>query len=219
MVTSLDILIEQYQKATGIKYVETCSGSFLKEFLEWVEQRQKIGENYIRLLNSMNVNYDDTKCAEIGKTEYDSVVMSYHTTIISPYIISNKPEHLGKLILGDFTIVDANPTLLKILNGRIVKRAIEAYQIKTFMTQNPTSDSEIKDWKYLHNCGDNNIIIGMYGNTYDKDLEDKLKRIKNFAETLTKADYKEDFDSVGDTYFYALASERAIKFKQKVKIR
>lgn len=218
MKTDLEVLIEQYKRATGIKHVDQTSLSFLRDLLCWIEQRQKISKNYVTLLDNMQVNYNSEHCAEIGKTMYDSVVLPFDTTIITPYTTPADVKHPGRIIEADFKLVDATPMIFKILNGKLVKRTIESDQIKTYMTQNPYTSDEIKDWRFLHNCGDNNIIVGVFGNVYDQDIDEKLKMMKRFALQLTNGKYVEDFGNIGDTYCYAVASNRA-KILEKVKTR
>ena len=52
------------------------------------------------------------------------------------------------------------------------------------MTQNPYTTIEIRNWEDLHNSGESDIIVGVYGSIYDKDIESKLKQIQELEEKL-----------------------------------
>lgn len=87
----------------------------------------------------------------------------------------------------------------------------------TFMTQNPYTTIEIRNWEDLHNSGESDIIVGVYGSIYDKDIESKLKQIQELEEKLNGSYIREDA-VIGDTYSYAIASKRKVKTPVKTHI-
>ena len=84
-------------------------------------------------------------------------------------------------------------------------------EVTTFMTQNPFSFSHIRDWENLHNSGRSNIILGVYGSILDKDANSKLRQMDVFKSNLLTDDYVSEYASLGDTYLYAVGSNRNIK--------
>ena len=50
----------------------------------------------------------------------------------------------------------------------------------------------------------------MYGNVFDKDIESKIKQLEQLKDKLYDS-YKEEHSIIGDTYCYAIASERPVK--------
>ena len=82
----ISLLIEQFKQATGIKNVDINSQSFMLEFSEWIKSRHSISNNYLDLLEYMElsqISYPDT--VEVGKGQYDSIVKPFNTTIITPH--------------------------------------------------------------------------------------------------------------------------------------
>ena len=72
----LSLLIEQYKQATGIKNVDINSQSFMSEFSEWIKSRQNISNNYLDLLEYMELSQiSDPDTAEVGKGQYDILIL------------------------------------------------------------------------------------------------------------------------------------------------
>ena len=88
----------------------------------------------------------------------------------------------------------------------------------TFMTQNPYTPVEIRNWENLHNSGNHNIIVGVYGSIYDKDIETKIRQLESLKQRLTDS-FKEEQYVIDDTYCYAIASERMVKRLVKTRTR
>ena len=87
------------------------------------------------------------------------------------------------------------------------------------MTQNPYIRQNIINWERLHNSGNSRIILGMYGNTFDKDRVDKLNELRRFKNKLIEGTYKEEQAIYGDTYCYVIASDENVKRLVKVKTK
>lgn len=203
----LNNLIEQFKAATGVKTVDTNSKEFMKEFREWLSKRQVMGDGYIALLNYMELYFDTPHCAEIGKGRYDSVVLPYETTIITPYSDGIIRVNDGEVINSDFNVFVGAPLLT---SNEMDFRVIQPHQISTYMTQNPYSSDAIRCWHQLH-CNHNNaIILGVYGKTYDKDMETKINQLKKLRAKLFD-NYVEDYALGGDNYWYALATDTKAK--------
>ena len=77
------------------------------------------------------------------------------------------------------------------------------------MTFNPYFDDDITKWYQLHNGG-LNISLGVCGKVYDRDSSKKVKLISDIADKLD-CDYEENYDIMGDDYFYNINSKRKIK--------
>ena len=84
------------------------------------------------------------------------------------------------------------------------------------MTQNPYSPKHIMNWDEIHNKGEKEIILGVFGNIYDKDSENKIKELKEFKNKLIGS-YSEDYMVENDTYCYVVASDKVEKklFKRR----
>ena len=98
---------------------------------------------------------------EIGKGKYDSI--SQHGV----NLISMFAETLGKD--NSRLLVDRGTPLIIRKNGIIVPRE------HILLTHNPYFESEIFVWHSIHNAGDKDISIGMFGKIDDEDALTKIK--------------------------------------------
>ena len=162
--------------------------------------------------------FADCNTAEVGKGRYDTIVKPFNTTIITPYseglIVPNK----SRIITSKFIVLNGMPVLYKANGMNITEtKPILSDSTLTFMTQNPYMEANIKNWEQLHNSGESDIIVGVYGSIYDKDIESKLKQIQELEEKLNGS-YIGDGAVIGDTYSYAIASKRKVKTLVKTHI-
>ena len=211
-MTYLNYLIEQFKQATGTKNIDINSQLFISEFSEWIRSRQNISENYLNLLEYMELyRFADPDTAEIGKGQYDSIVKPFDTTIITPHSEGLETLDQSRIITSDFRVFDGTPVLTK-TNEKGINQIdpITSTTTLTFMTQNPYTPEQIRNWEQLHNSGENNIIVGIYGSIYDKDIEQKIKELEALRDKLYES-YKEEHTVIDDTYCYAIASERMVK--------
>lgn len=207
----LYLLVEQFKQATGTKNVDIKSQLFMSEFSEWIKSRQNIGDNYLNLLEYMELyRYSDPDTAEIGKGQYDSIVKPFNTTIITPHSKGLETLDQSRIITSDFRVYENMPVLCSTNEkGTNLIDPITSTSTLTFMTQNPYTSEQIRNWGQLHNSGENNIIVGIYGSIYDKDIEQKIKELETLRDKLYDS-YKEEHAVIDDTYCYAIASERKV---------
>lgn len=205
-------LIEQFKQATGTKNVDTNSQEFISEFESWIRQRQLEGNEYLGLLDYMELSkVSDPATAEIGKGQFDTLVKDLDTTIITPYSKGIIIPDSRRIITSDFRVYEGTPVLMRQTEKGTTKiDPITSASTLTFMTQNPYTPTQIANWEQLHNGRENDIIVGIYGSVYDKDTESKIKQIEDLRDRLDDS-YKEEYAVVGDTYCYAIASERKVK--------
>lgn len=213
-------LLEQFKKAYGLAKVDLHSNELISHFYEWIYKRQIDGENFLRLLDEAEIDTDVISCAEVGKGKFDSILMPYNATIITPYYETfrncQKPED-GKIITDTFDVIGGVPTLTD-KNPIIPEmRIIKPEEIQTFMTFNPYADENIYRWAQLHNNKNYSIIFGVYGNIRDKDRDEKLQLLKRLKYLLFDS-YTIDIDAViGNNYYNITASDRLAKRKMLTK--
>ena len=186
------------------------------EFSEWIKSRHSISNNYLDLLEYMElsqISYPDT--VEVGKGQYDSIVKPFNTTIITPHIAGLETLGNERVINSEFVVIGNTPVLFG--NNRNGK-PIATSSALTFMTQNPYTPVEIRNWENLHNSGNHNIIVGVYGSIHDKDIETKIRQLESLKQRLTDS-FKEEQYVIDDTYCYAIASERMVKRLVKTRTR
>ena len=192
--------LEQFLNARGINKPREIDEQFLMEFEYWLDEYKKETKEYIEFLDYMGFDYKDSNCVEVGMGNSSSIVLPYKTKIITD----------SKQIKVDDESRIINGTM-KVYNSKILPN------IDTYMTQNPVSLSEIKNWEDLHNYLNSIVILGVYGSKKDKDMENKLHILKIFKAYL-KGDYKEEYASWNGNYFYIVGSSNKVKIKDRKKI-
>ena len=207
----MEKLLNQFRCSRGIKTEDFDPDLYGDEFYKWLLEYIRIGKFYYGWLKEKGIldelSYD---IAEIGKGEYDTITFNQKTTLISPYI--RIFEHLdieNKIFNYDFTVFDGHPLYI----GR--KQFDVVSDIDVFITQNPYCMKDITNWPQLYNYGNRDIVVGIYGNCFDKDKSYKLRQLKIMRERIDD-DFKIDEVTNGDTYCYAL-STGFTKKKQKLR--
>lgn len=208
----LDNLSKQYQDATGARIIDINSKQFLKELHSWTSERQKMGKEYLELLNRIGLyDFSSSYYAEIGKGCIDTIVGDYSTTIITPYTdYMNQIVDERRIVRGFMSVVSEVPVL--VIDGVIEKTISD---IDTYMTHNPYSPLHIQDWDRLHTSGSFDIIVGAYGKISDRDRNQKTKMIRDLVESIGTLDIKEDYIEYGEDYYTFVGSDRMLLKKEK----
>ena len=206
-------LMKQFINATSSsKIIDLYSKEFVREFKDWLIQRQQIMSEYKFLLDCMDLEYDYSSTAEVGKGAYDSLaVLDSYTTLITPYAFDLRNKKNNKIIQGTLDIVDINHPKQDISTNKRVEN------IYSFMTHNPYEPENIEGWDLLHNSGGYRIILGIFGNTYDKDKQTKEELILRLKDKL---DGNLDIEVVrNDDKYYSVATTKPPLYKNYVKKR
>ncbi len=206
----LNHLKNQYMQALGI-YEINNNNEEIKYMSEWIKNRRSLGISYLDFLENHNLFLNDSSCGEIGKGKYDSVLSFLDKpTIITPYI-STFESVLPKYYLGcDFSI-DTNSGKPYISN--IIDISCPG-QIESYITQNIYSINEIKRWPIAYFKDNKKIIVGAYGQFYEKDRKSKIAELQ-FLKNKLGEHYLEYYDTNKDGYFYVICSDTKSK---KIKI-
>ena len=98
----------------------------------------------------------------------------------------------------------------------IQETIIQSNDIDTFMFHNPYNSINLNAISSLHdNLEYNGIIYGIYGKTYDKDKDEKLKKLYKLRALLFENYIEEDFN-VGDNYCYMLSTDIPHRVKARI---
>lgn len=201
----MSYLMQQFIDAKGYYKKDLSKSKFLKnkmmnEFANWIVERENIGKDYLKLLKNMNIEFDNYKCAEIGKGSFDSTFMNSNCTIITPYTkgFENMP-----VVDSDFEVVNGKPSFSN-YNGSLLKGLI-INNIDTYITQNVYNPDLIQNWDKLIDNG-LNIIVGVYGNKSDKDIEMKINILENLKKSI--CDSYEGFSINTNSYCYFITNKR-----------
>ena len=207
----MEQLIKLFRQANKIDCDFFNFDDYREEFYCWLSRYTKNGELYFKWLKEEGILGElSPAIAETGKGIFDTVTMNQNTTLISPYFKNIETKNYKNRIVDcDFTVFGSIPLYIGREPFDVVRN------IDVYMTQNPYDIDSLVNWPGLYNYGENNFIIGVYGNNYDKDRKDKLRYLKITRERLVNVfDIKEE--TVDDMYFYALSTNYT-KTKNKIK--
>jgi len=209
-------LLKQFKDSQGIKSNLSEEKCYMIDFVPWIIQQKSIGNNYTEFLKYLELPFDNYDCAEVGKSEFDSVVKPYRTTIITPYTEGFEIIDSTRIINGTFEVQGTTPTIIRQADNQIISRTIPQTSIRTYMTQNPYNQSDIANWYRLHNSKEAGIILGAYGSIYDKDIEEKIEGLEQIKDNL-EDDIQEAYEELNGEYYYVLSSNIKVKRKTKTK--
>lgn len=201
-------LIEQFKSATGTKNIDVTSEVFISEFSEWIKKRMAISKGYVNFVDYMGV-YPSIGYStyEIGKGKYDSIAKEAGICMITPYFEDVPSIDVPSIIKADFEFCLDTPIIVRKDNGKYLSEVLDTKFIDRFITQNPYNQYCIRNWEQLHNVGEN-ITVGVYGNTFDKDMESKFKQIEMLRDGFVDGCFKEEHGIDGDSYYYVVSSNR-----------
>ena len=206
----LDKLIEQFNEINGKKIlkIEDLKNEQIKnEFMLWLKERLEYGYRYIDFLYEINDKITESLTAEVDKTRYDSLVSGFDTTIISPYF----EDFNSRIMPARFVVYNGEPILHLDQKGSPNGMSLVKPGIDTFITHNPYSPYSIKNWEELHNSGNYDIAVGVYGDIHDKNIKRNLEILKQLRDKITSFDIKIDYNTSGNIYYAAVVSDRKIK--------
>lgn len=206
----LNELKKQFFSAMGINVFDDNYGGFDSEFLDWKRERIAALGDFVYFLEDRGYDFQNKNTAEIGKSGLDSAVIPFESKVITPYTdqfeTNTKNFDQNRIVNGTMIIENADPIVVNEDDGFEEYVSISK-NIDTFITHNPYSDQNIRDWAELHNSSLYNIIIGVYGNIYDCDYSSKIKSLQRIKQILIDDYYREDFCISSDKYFYVIGTD------------
>ena len=198
-------LFELFAKATGRKITkENYKKMYTRlrsEFIEWLYYYKKMTYEYRMYLQQYyNIDLDNSSVVELGKGNIDSVVRE-EALMVTPYgyTFTDLYHKDSKLIITDDNVRIDFGICKENTNG-----------INLYITQNPyLYTNSVAELKQLHDLHNENIILGMYGKTYDYDRESKIKLLKQFRRGINSENQEYDLDyyEQRDNYFCTIAKK------------
>ena len=161
-------LFKQFCDAKGLD-VTNFSKSYSNDFVDWIIERKSLLYMYREYLASLDFDYSPDDVLEVGKGRYDSL------SPIGINLVSSFAETIGKR--NSKLYIDRGIPLI-IQQDKII---IPSENI--LLTYNPYFESEILGWPLIHNVGERNISIGVFGEIIDADSSRKTKLLEelNFS--------------------------------------
>lgn len=188
-------LFKQYCDARGLD-INNMNNMYSNDFCDWIVQNKSLLSNYIDYLNVLGFGYPLDDVVEVGKGKYDSL-SEYGVNVISTFA-----ETVGKT--NSRLFVDRGMLFILRQGG------IEMPKEHIILTHNPYFESEVLSWYLIHNMGNKNISIGMFGKLDDADTIRKVELLEKLSKQMTE-DYSFDYDTNSDSYFCSLNSKRYVK--------
>ena len=102
--------------------------------------------------------------------------------MITPFTKNIKREKPELLVEGALWVERSYPILIR--GNKPID--ISKCNIKRFITHNPYSKGNIRNWETLHNSKKNNITVGIYGSIHDQDIEEKIKLLHYLKDKLNR---------------------------------
>ena len=212
MLRYYNYLTKQFLEAKGLRKADFSSETFVSEWGSWLDKLGLDVKKYYEFLKETGYLPSDHKqIVEIGKSSLDSLTIVDDFSVITPYTLGIESTG-SSIIKAEFKVLKSKPFMVQ----KDVKRSMQvssvSSKVKTFMTQNPYSFKKMDHWEELPNIGKRDILVGVYGKTYDKDREQKIRQLEELKTRLSVV-YKEAYTSSGDTYCYAIKSDSRCKRK------
>ena len=173
----LELLKKQFCEAKGLRKIDESSKSDLEALKKFIKERQELGRQYNRFLRFLGINITTRNTAELDKGDYDSIIKDYDTLAITPFPIDIDYDR----------IIDMKDA-----------------KVQRYITQNPLYKEDIKEMISLYNNDENDILIGMYGKTYDNDSHKKMRQIVTLSKKIKDYQYKTSLFKDNNNYFIVL---------------
>ena len=194
-------LYKQYCDARGVIRNPFDGKDLSYDFLEWITTNKLMTKEYSDYL--LYLGYLESKTvAEVGKGRYDSIA-SQEIATISPYADTLELPKRELFIIVDVPLIEESGKIV-LLNQQVL------------LTHNPYDEMRIMNWSRVHNMGNYDISIGMFGKVYDEDFSKKVKLIEEISKRMTE-DHVLDYDTDKDKYFCSLNSKRKVKLKSLIR--
>ena len=208
MKGSIRDLFEQFKLSLGLHDITVNDINKNKKlssaFYEWIQKRIVLCNGFTKILDEEGINYKDETCAEVGKGIYDSIVIPYDSFILSKHADEFTSCDASRLIRGYLEINDFGfPNIIN--NDKLMVSNVKD-SFETFLTFNPYTISDIRDWDKIYNSNNGNIIIGVFGNSSDRDKEQKIYYVRSIKSKLQYG-YNETYASQDGNYYYVVETQ------------
>lgn len=187
-------LLKQYHDSIGMIH-EKHLGEFDQSFIEWIISNNELVKEYGEFLIDILGQTDPSIVIETNKGQFDSL-HSFGFQIASPFAESLGKTNKHILTFGEEVLISSPEGVEQIIN-------------KYLLAHNPYSPKEVLTWPTIPFHG-NDIIVGVYGKTYDKDMDSKIDLLDDLQDRLVTP-CERHYSTDNDSYFYTFVSKPKIK--------
>jgi len=193
-------LYKQYCSAKGIECKIENFHKLSYEFTEWIAQNKLLSKEYLDYLIYLDV-LSSKRVIEVDKGRYDSIAEGKFE-VVSRHASSLGLEDKELLLIGGVAVIETSKEII-------------VPDTDILLTHNPYFSESLTNWWRIHNDGQFDISIGMYGSIYDEDFNEKIKLIEQLSSRMSD-DHRIDYDTDKDRYFCTLNSARNKKVKELI---
>lgn len=193
-------LYKQYCSAKGIDCKIENYHELSFEFTKWIAQNKLLSKEYFDYLVHLGV-LSCKKVIEVDKGRYDSIAQE-EIKVVSRHASSLGLENKELILIGGVPLIEES--------GKLIIPDTDI-----LLTHNPYFSESLTNWWRIHNAGEYDISIGMYGSIYDEDFNEKIKLIEQLSSKMSD-DHRVDYDTDQDRYFCTLNSTRNKKVKELI---
>lgn len=209
---SLRDLFEQFKSSLGLYDITVNdinnNKKLLTMFDEWIKKRRELCHYFAKMLDEVGINCWDDTSVEVGKGIFDSIVIPYNSFILSKYTneFTSLDDSLDDRVIRGYLEIDDFGVPSIVYNDKVLIRDAQDY-FNTFLTFNPYTISAIRGWDRIHNSDNGNIVIGVFGDSSDKDKAQKIYHVRSIKGKLQYG-YNETYASQDGNYYYIIGTKK-----------
>ena len=206
-------LLNEYMASRGIKIVNLENTFVLEDIERFIKERENSINRYSRFLDGLTIEHHDSDTVEsIDAREFIiSRTCDYDTTIVSADRKVLNMVNPSRVIIGNVKIYHGIPTIAHKVKDGYHYHTLDHTRFKTIMKTNPSIDN-IKYFSELKEVSGFNLIVGVTGNIYDRDMNEKLEAMNNLSNDLDSNYVRFKYYDEND-YIYLIASQNLKRIK------
>lgn len=198
-------LYQQFSKAMGYKYINETEDSYIKEFIEWLQNMRENTQTYVEFASQNGVELIGNNVIEIDKGAIDLISCKNKLVSVFGSTINEKDR--------EFEVFEGKPIFIS--EGFKIE---EGQANDTYSIHNPYSQ------KYCHNIdilmsGGYKACLGIFGETNDKDKCAKIKYLEDCYFKTNKEALYEYAEQNGSYYamVYSIFEQRDYSPRRRIK--
>lgn len=200
-------IINEYKASRGFTSIDLGSYLFKDDIKRFIRERKESTNKYTRFLEGLTLDFHESDTIEnIDCKEFlVSNTCDFDTTVATSDKKIFDIVKRDRVIIGNIRVYNGIPTLANKVNDGYHYSVIENNYFKTIMKTNPRIES-IKYFSRLKEVSGFNMIIGVTGNTFDCDMQEKIEAMNNLSNALDDNYIRFQYEDEDD-YVYIIASK------------
>jgi len=206
-------LLNEYMASRGVNVVNLESSFAIEDVERFIKERKRSNNLYARYLDGLTIDYHDSDTIEnIDCREFlISNTCDFDTTVLSSDRRIYHDVRSDRIILGNIKIFNGVPTIAHRVKDGYHYQLLNGNLYKTIMKTNPRIDG-IKYFGRLKQISNFNLIVGINGNNFDFDKDNKFKAMNELSNELGNDVIRFQYSNEDD-YLYLIASKSLKRIK------